>query len=95
MKVIIDISDEMYAKIKTDYAPDGICKAIKNGVILPDTSKNEAKIVDLLKEYADKHTLALECGGEYVWQDDEAQEDAIELVGAIFDNLMTEGEEEE
>lgn len=95
MKVIIDISEEMYAKIKTDYAPDGICKAIKNGVILPDTSKNEAEIVDLLKEYADKHTLALECGGEYVWQDDEAQEDAIELVGAIFDKLMTESEEEE
>lgn len=92
MKVIIDISDEMYAKIKTDYAPDGICKAIKKGVILPDTSKNEAKIVDLLKQYADKHTLALECGGEYVWQDDEAQEDAIELVGAIFDNLITDGE---
>lgn len=95
MKVIIDISDEMYAKIKTDYAPDGLCKAIKNGVILPDTSKNEAEIVALLKKYADKHTLALECGGEYIWQDDEAQTDAIDLVSDIFDNLMTEGEEEE
>lgn len=94
MKVIVDISDEMYAEIKTDYTPDGLCKAIKNGVILPDISKNEAEIVDLLKKYADKHTLALECGAEYVWQDDKAQVDAITLVGAIFDNLMTEGEKE-
>lgn len=41
----------------------------------------------LIAGYVERHPLAEECGGEYIWQDDEAQEDAIQLVCDIFDNM--------
>lgn len=43
------------------------------------------KIMNLIERYAEKHELAKECGGEYIWQSDDAQEDAIDLVCDIFD----------
>lgn len=43
------------------------------------------KIMNLIERYAEKHKLAKECGGEYIWQSDDAQENAIELVCDIFD----------
>ena len=36
--------------------------------------------------YIEKHSYALTLGGEYIMQDDKAQEDAIQLVCDIFDN---------
>ena len=48
-------------------------------------SKREEKIMMLIEDYADKHELAKECGGEYIGQSDSAQIDAIELVCDIFD----------
>ena len=56
--------------------------------------KNERRICmtetvfDLINKYAEKHPLALECGSEYIYQDNEAQVDAIKLVADIFDNLI-------
>lgn len=49
-----------------------------------------AKIAVLIDKYSDKHPLAKECGAEYIYQDDEAQEDAIKLTGDIFDMFATE-----
>lgn len=46
------------------------------------------EVLVLLAGYIDKHPLAIECGGEYIYEDDKAQADAIELVANIFDNLM-------
>lgn len=43
------------------------------------------KILELIEKYANKHTLAKACGGEYIYQSDSAQVDAIELVSDIFD----------
>lgn len=43
------------------------------------------KILTLIEKYASKHDLAKECGGEYIYQSDSAQVDAIELVSDIFD----------
>ena len=42
----------------------------------------------LIAGYMEKHPLAKELGGEYVYQDDKAQEDAIELVANIFENCF-------
>lgn len=46
------------------------------------------ELLVLLAGYIEKHPLALECGGEYITQDDKAQADAVELVANIFDMLM-------
>ena len=48
---------------------------------------NTEEIMALLARYIEKHPLAVECGGEYIMQDDKAQEDALQLVCDIFDNM--------
>ena len=45
------------------------------------------EIKALIAGYVDRHPLVEESGGEYIMQDDEAQEDAIQLVADIFDNM--------
>ena len=50
------------------------------------------KILVLIDDYAERHPLAKECGGEYIYQDDKAQVDAIELVSNIFDLYASESE---
>lgn len=45
------------------------------------------EIKALIAGYVEKHPHAEECGSEYIWQDDEAQVDAIQLVADIFDNM--------
>lgn len=52
--------------------------------------KTAQKIMDEIGEYAEKHDSAKSIGSEYIWQDDEAQVDAIELVGKIFDLFAEE-----
>ena len=47
--------------------------------------KTVQSIMDEIGEYANMHELAKSLGAEYIYQDDEAQVDAIELVGKIFD----------
>lgn len=44
----------------------------------------------LIAGYMERHPLVEKCGGEYIMQDDEAQEDAIQLVCDIFDNMEHE-----
>lgn len=44
----------------------------------------------LIENYAQRHPLAAEIGADYVWQNDKAQEDAIQLVADIFDNAVDE-----
>ena len=48
---------------------------------------NKEKVMKLLSEYAEKHTLSAECGSEYIMQDNQAQVDALELVSDIFDSM--------
>lgn len=45
-------------------------------------------VFNLINEYAEKHPLALECGSEYIYQNDKAQVDALKLVADIFDRLI-------
>lgn len=40
----------------------------------------------LLAQFIEKHPYVLTLGGEYIMQDDKAQDDAILLVCNIFDN---------
>lgn len=44
------------------------------------------RLKQYLAWYIEKHPYALTLGGEYIMQDDKAQEDAIQLVCDIFDN---------
>lgn len=44
-------------------------------------------VMVLLSVYAENHPLAVEFGSNYIMQDDEAQEDAMELVCNIFDSM--------
>ena len=46
------------------------------------------ELLILISQYTEKHPLAKECGGEYIYQDDEASIDAIELVVKIFENCF-------
>lgn len=47
------------------------------------------RIMDSIEHYADKHNLAVECGAEYIFQNDKAQVDALNLTGDIF-NIISE-----
>lgn len=42
----------------------------------------------LIVEYANTHESAVECGSEYIYQNDDAQVDALDLVCAIFDKCI-------
>ena len=44
MKVVIDITPDMWKQIQTSYAPDGIVSCIKNGTILPDELQDETDV---------------------------------------------------
>lgn len=48
---------------------------------------NKEKAMELLEKYAEKHPTAVECGGEYIMQDDQAQVDTLQLVSDIFDSM--------
>lgn len=48
-------------------------------------NKIEQEIMNLIMKYGENHDSALECGSEYISQNDEAQVDALELVYDIFD----------
>ncbi len=41
----------------------------------------------LIAGYIERHPLAAECGSEYIIQDDDAQEDALQLVCDMFDSF--------
>mgnify|MGYP006972645956 CR=1 FL=1 len=49
---------------------------------------NMNKLKELIVEYANTHELAVECGSEYIYQNDDAQVDALDLVCAIFDKCV-------
>lgn len=45
-------------------------------------------LTKLIKQYIFDHELAIECGSEYIYQNDKAQTDAIDLVCDIFDTCI-------
>ena len=49
---------------------------------------NMNKLKEFILEYANAHELAVECGSEYIYQNDDAQVDALDLVCAIFDKCV-------
>lgn len=49
---------------------------------------NIDKVKELILEYANTHELAVECGSEYIYQNDDAQVDALDLVCTIFDKCV-------
>ena len=53
-------------------------------------------ILSLIDKYVDKHgDIALSCGSEWMYQDDEGQVDALNLVANILDALQDFAEDEE
>ena len=53
---------------------------------------NMDKLQTLILNYATTHELAVKCGSEYIFQSDNAQVDALNLVGDIFDNCIEKEE---
>lgn len=50
-----------------------------------ETAKN---VFVLIERFVDKHgNIALSCGGEWMYQDDKGQVDALELVSNILESL--------
>ena len=49
---------------------------------------NIDKLKELILEYANTHELVVECGSEYIYQNDDAQVDALDLVCDIFDKCI-------
>lgn len=49
---------------------------------------NMNKLKELILEYANTHELAVECGSEYICQNDDAPVDALYLVCDIFDKCI-------
>ena len=49
---------------------------------------DKEELLVLIAGYMEKHPLVKELGGEYIYQDGKAQEDAIELVANIFENCF-------
>ena len=45
-------------------------------------------VEELINEYFKKHELAKTLGGEYIYQNDKAQVDALELVSDICDEYI-------
>lgn len=45
------------------------------------------EMMALLARFIESHPLVVDRGGEYIMQDDEAQDDAVQLVCDIFDNM--------
>lgn len=57
-----------------------------------------AKVIKRICNYIEKHgTISLACGAEWMYQDDDGQIDALELVAQILDDLegYSESEDEE
>lgn len=53
------------------------------------------KIMNLINKYSKKHELAKTYGSEYIYQNDDANIDAINLVAEIFDLYAAEEEKHE
>lgn len=60
---------------------------MKEAMVLNLNNFDTEEIMVLLAGFIEKHPTVVECGGEYIMQDDKAQEDALELVCNIFDNM--------
>lgn len=48
-----------------------------------------------IESFAQRHPGAVRSGGEYIYQDDEAQVDAVDLVADIFDQIAEDTAEDE
>ena len=52
------------------------------------TTQTITSVFELIQIYINKHgEIAVSCGSEWLFQDDKAQTDALELVGDILDKL--------
>lgn len=58
------------------------------------TLEREQKVMKLIDEYSEKHPMAKECGEEYIYQNDNAQVDGLQLVSDIFNLYVGENVKE-
>lgn len=62
-------------------------KNMKEAMVLSLNNFDTEEVMLLLADFIEKHPMAVDCGSEYIMQDDEAQVDALQLVCEIFDNM--------
>lgn len=87
------------SKLRSDlcnYLVTSINEGIEDDGKFSEAVLDAAKIISHICNYVEKHgSLPLACGSEWLFQSDEAQVDALELVGNILDDLEDYAEEDE
>ena len=48
-----------------------------------------------IEGYANRYPRAVTCGADYIYQNDDARTDALDLVAQIFEHIAEDSEEEE
>lgn len=70
-------------------------KDIKDSCEFERAVRDCMDVMVLICDYVERHgNIALSVGSEWMYQDDKAQVDALQLVGRILDTLMVFSEEE-
>ncbi|MDD5022177.1 MAG: VCBS domain-containing protein [Endomicrobiaceae bacterium] len=83
---------ELYNYVLSCIDSDGISDDAKFDAAIRDM----LKVLDRICSYIEKHgTISLTCGGEWMYQDDDGQVDALELVSDILDSLSDYAERDD
>jgi hypothetical protein len=83
---------ELYNYILSCIDADGIDNDAKFDAAIRDMLKT----LDCICSYIEKHgAISLRCGGEWMFQDDEGQVDALDLVSDILDSLSDYAERDD
>lgn len=78
-----------------DVITDALENGIEDAVGLDEACRTACRVMELVCKYVEKHgNIALSVGSEWMYQDDNAQVDALRLVGTILDTLSDYAEEE-
>jgi hypothetical protein len=86
-------------RLKTDLY-DVLLDAVDNGIDddakFDSAVRDAAKIIKHIISYVQEHgNIALTCGGEWMYQSDRGQVDALELVSDMLESLSDYAEQED
>ena len=86
-------------KLKTELY-DVLLNAVDNGIDddakFDSAVRDAAKLIKHIINYVQKHgDIALACGGEWMYQDDRGQVDALNLVSDLLESLTGYAEQED
>lgn len=87
------------SKLRTelhDYLVTSINEGVEDDGKFSEAVLDAAKIIEHICNFVEEHgALSLQCGSEWMFQSDEGQVGALELVGRILDDLEDYAEADE